>query len=362
MFPVLAHGATYYVAKTGSNSNSCVNAQSQSTPKLTITAGLGCMRAGDTLIVKAGTYVEVVRANIPSGTAGNPTILKANPGDTVIIAADLAAYQASGSSINCMVEFTDLSYVTFDGFIVDMGNFNGMPSGINSGVLGVCAMGTTNHFTMQNTEIRNTITDSSYFPTGYFSARGTDSNLITNNHIHHIGTSPANGNSYYGMYCAGSNHVFDGNHIHHTGKYGMHMYDGQSQSIINNVYKNNYIHDTQNSAILLGGTHGALVYNNILLGPAGLDSTWSAIYLGFGTDNAQIYNNTIYNCLGYPVGLRAGETTNVIIRNNIASQCGRTMVENAAQALAIDHNLNFTGGSVVDPLFINAAANDFHLR
>jgi hypothetical protein len=32
MFPVLAHGATYYVAKTGSNSNSCTSAQSQSTP------------------------------------------------------------------------------------------------------------------------------------------------------------------------------------------------------------------------------------------------------------------------------------------------------------------------------------------
>jgi len=112
----------------------------------------------------------------------------------------------------------------------------------------------------------------------------------------------------------------------------------------------------------LGGTHNALVYNNILLGPAGLDSTWSAIYLGFGTDNAQICNNTIYNCMGYPVGLRAGETTNVIIRNNIAWECGRTTVENAAQALAIDHNLNFTGGSVVDPQFIDAAANDFRLR
>ena len=32
--PVLAHGATYYVAKTGSDSNSCAQAQSASTPEV----------------------------------------------------------------------------------------------------------------------------------------------------------------------------------------------------------------------------------------------------------------------------------------------------------------------------------------
>src|SRR5215471_4985169 len=76
MFPVLAQGATYYVATTGSNSNSCNSAQSQSTPKLTINAGAGCLAAGDTLIVKAGTYVESLRDVIPSGTALAPTTVK----------------------------------------------------------------------------------------------------------------------------------------------------------------------------------------------------------------------------------------------------------------------------------------------
>src|SRR5262245_12116041 len=76
IFPVLAHGATYYVAKTGSNSNSCANARSQSTPKLTINAGAGCLNAGDTLIVKSGVYNEALNDVIPSGIAGNPTIVK----------------------------------------------------------------------------------------------------------------------------------------------------------------------------------------------------------------------------------------------------------------------------------------------
>src|SRR5712691_4046826 len=73
---VLAHGATYYVAKTGSDSNSCANAQSQSTPKLTINAGAGCLSAGDTLIVKTGTYDEVLNRVIPSGNPGAPTTLR----------------------------------------------------------------------------------------------------------------------------------------------------------------------------------------------------------------------------------------------------------------------------------------------
>ena len=39
-FTNTGYGKTYYVAKTGSDSNSCAQAQNQSTPKLTIAAGL----------------------------------------------------------------------------------------------------------------------------------------------------------------------------------------------------------------------------------------------------------------------------------------------------------------------------------
>ena len=56
--PVIAHGSTYYVAKTGQDGNTCAQAQSRSTPKLTIKAGLACLAGGDTLIIKAGTYTE----------------------------------------------------------------------------------------------------------------------------------------------------------------------------------------------------------------------------------------------------------------------------------------------------------------
>ena len=72
MTPALTHGATYYVAKTGSDSKSCTQAQSASTPKLTIKAGLACLKGGDTLIIKAGTYNEgipIKRSHLAQATA-----------------------------------------------------------------------------------------------------------------------------------------------------------------------------------------------------------------------------------------------------------------------------------------------------
>src|SRR5262249_8211063 len=67
----------YYVGKDGSDSNGWEKPRDSSTPKLTINAGVSCLNGGDTLIVKNGTYEEVIEAkNIPSGTSGAPTVVE----------------------------------------------------------------------------------------------------------------------------------------------------------------------------------------------------------------------------------------------------------------------------------------------
>src|SRR5215475_8185649 len=60
--------ATYWVATSGSDSNSCSSAQNNTTPKRTIAAGISCMSAGDTLTVRSGTYSEGYI--FPNGTNG----------------------------------------------------------------------------------------------------------------------------------------------------------------------------------------------------------------------------------------------------------------------------------------------------
>ncbi len=79
----VAHAATYYVSKAGSNSNSCAQAQSTSTSKLTINAGIGCLSAGDTLLVRAGTMTKVSVVS-PLARRGRNKVRIANyPGETV---------------------------------------------------------------------------------------------------------------------------------------------------------------------------------------------------------------------------------------------------------------------------------------
>ena len=71
----VGEAATYYVATTGSDSNTCVQAQSPSTPKQTINAALECLGtaagagAGHTVQVASGTYAETIDNNLPGGTS-----------------------------------------------------------------------------------------------------------------------------------------------------------------------------------------------------------------------------------------------------------------------------------------------------
>src|SRR5687767_12102230 len=76
---------TYYVAKTGSDSN---DGLTTGTAKLTIQAGIGLLAAGDTLQIREGTYDEVIGFHlfsIPSGTEGNPITMMSYPGETATI-------------------------------------------------------------------------------------------------------------------------------------------------------------------------------------------------------------------------------------------------------------------------------------
>lgn len=76
---VEVHAETYYVASTGNNSNTCLAAQTESTPKLTLSAGVGCLASGDTLIIKAGTYTAQEITNPPAGTEGAYTVIMGDP-------------------------------------------------------------------------------------------------------------------------------------------------------------------------------------------------------------------------------------------------------------------------------------------
>src|SRR5215475_10780059 len=84
-----SNAATYYVGKNGSYNYSCQQAQSTTTPLRSVAVGIQCLSPGDTLIVGAGTYREIIGPPMwfPSGTVTDPITIMANPGDVVTLQA-----------------------------------------------------------------------------------------------------------------------------------------------------------------------------------------------------------------------------------------------------------------------------------
>jgi hypothetical protein len=91
--PTTAHARAYFVAKNGSDSNS----GTLSSPLLRVATGIGKLRAGDTLYVRAGQYFESVTAAV-SGTATARIVIRAYPGEHAILDSGYPEFQTIGNS------------------------------------------------------------------------------------------------------------------------------------------------------------------------------------------------------------------------------------------------------------------------
>src|SRR6266446_2737823 len=296
MFPVLAHGATYYVAKTGSDSMSCANARSQSTPKLTINAGVACLSAGDTLIVKSGIYDEALNipyfTTVPDGSPGNPTIIKSEiPLGAIIRPTTHANMDGRCPALICTVT---KSYINFDGFFLAgslLLNAEGFiirddPSTPNTG---------SHHITMTNNESHGGQDD----PFGSVGncitlSRSSHDNYIGYNNLHDCGnlTDP-NAIGSHCIYVVGYNNIIENNKIGSCSGHGVHIYNaGDPPLASNNIIRNNTIHDAGSRSMLVSSGNDNQVYNNIIY------KNWQGIFIGgYGSSNQgnSIWNNTLYN-------------------------------------------------------------------
>ena len=135
--------AKYYVSPSGDN-----NYQGTLTsPFKTITYGVSKLKAGDILYVRTGTYVERVTIYLKVGTASDPIIIMAYPGEHPVI--DGKGGIPGGENGVYMVNILNSPYVTFDGFEIKdvntLGNYT-----VGGGI-----MGASDHLTIQNCKIHN---------------------------------------------------------------------------------------------------------------------------------------------------------------------------------------------------------------
>jgi hypothetical protein len=369
-------GATvYYVATTGSNSNP----GSQGSPWLTMQKAADTMVAGDTTIVKNGTYTEdVLQFNTTDGTIGSRITLRAENQHLAIL--------SSTSSCSPSIDIVK-NYITIDGLRLTVS-----PSDVQ------CTTGTTANYQIhirpanvggsQTTLkkggwIKNVLINE---PAGhrYGGIKITQDDSIIENIVSYgeIETLMTN------------NVIIRNNTVFIDSKNGIHTKGGSRNT---QIY-NNIVHMTGGQwvyGIVAGGCTGdpwfydlaakieaynVAIYNNVVINDNG--STTNTLFAFSSASNSKIFNNIGIN--GRPVqyirscatsGLVHPPNANPMFVNNILidetgdSSYGQGAVTDFTGTSTINYN-NFFGFSAPpsqtnaitgNPLFVNIAS-DWHLQ
>ncbi len=354
--------ATYYVSTTGSDSRSCAIVQSISTPKLTINSGLGCASAGDTVLVRAGTYNETI-ASVPSGTSwSNKVRLAAYPGETVWLTPS-----NTDANANRVIWLDgNFHYFEFDGI-----NCDGRPANAD-GVLWTSTNSGNNphHIRFQNAEAVIGNAGSGGARGGIFEMGAhvflpggtTGGNELINLVIHGGGANTAGSGTFednsYGIYIISPDNLVDRCDVYDTAGIGIAIYSrGDAPS--NNVIKNSRVHDItrwnvtgQVQGILVTVGSNNQVYNNIIYGITQTDTSSANAGVALSGSGQKIWNNTIYN-----------------MRNGIYIDGPSAEVKNTIAYAITDNEIVINSGSPTqannlfgtNPLFANAGTGNFAL-
>jgi parallel beta-helix repeat protein len=369
-----AEGSTYYVAKTGKDTNACTS----TAPCLTIQKAVSQAKLpGNTVIVKAGTYVEYV-GTWSSGAKGKPIILKANPGETVI-------WRAPGSNPggqNGTIQIVDRSFIRIEGFrfegtvarstirarntstskavpvqgieIVNNTFFkNGNNGGVSQSTARPIYFQNAGHNTFEAGDSVNTISGNTFDGNYGYNIQLLRSNdtVVSNNTCRNVKSSfEPSANVFIARFLqfgSGSvRNVIEGNVISNfvndlavgAGQYtatGIKLDAGANENII----CRNVIHDLPLSA---GGiqTESGCNYNQIYenriynVGGAGYQNGSSSTNVSIGNTWT---NNVGYNC---GCGMLLSKSKNIVIKNNIFSNNVKSQIQVSNFAVA-------SGGHVI---------------
>jgi parallel beta-helix repeat protein len=290
--------------------------------------------------------------SLPSGTSWSRAVTIAGyPGETVII---------SGICI-VLNEGNPVAYVIFDNLICDARTAAGA----------LYVGGDSHHLRFQNGEMNG---DNN--PSGSGSLiQGSGPYLeILNSKIHGAGGNRGLGcttpSGCYAAYYSGHHGLFDSNEIYENAGFALHVFEAFAVDVSDNITRNNVFYGNGfidvrpilGFAILLSCGSNNQAYNNIIYENAG------GIQVDFRCTNCLVYNNTVYNNPVLGAGILIGPTNVVgtLVQNNIIYGNAGTIRNLSDPAAVIANNLCDVAGpgcSVVgDPLFVNAAAGNFHLQ
>ncbi len=314
-----AYAANYYIAPTGSGSDSN-NGTSTSTPWATFAHAIGALNPGDTLNLMNGTYKTMVShsgigaSSIMdignSGSSGNPITIQAlNKGQAVLNCGSTA----SGN----------------DG-IYNYGNY----ITIKNLVITNCGLGVFNANTTNEILFGNTIHD---IVEGVFINDGSVDSIEDSNIIYNFGE---NDNQAHGLYGRGNGGTMQNNLIYGNNGQGYSIQIGSGSGTVTGVWK---------------------IINNTLVGTGNSSNACSTIYGGIAFTNLFMYNNI---CTGATKGLVSNLDNwgtswyaeyNLIDSASVACYADGGSCSNATSA-NVKNNLYKTSAG-----FINASGGNYSL-
>jgi len=348
------------------------------------------LAAGDTVYIRAGTYTEQVTPQ-NSGGAGNTITYAAYPGETATI---------DGSGVTLpddlagLFDISNKNYIRVSGLrVINAGPYNN-----NAGILVI----NSGFITVENNSTYNTASSG-------IGVWGSHNVAVDGNRVEEVGKSgwqecisvagtdtfEVRGNEVLNCHKEGicikdgsSNGQVYRNHVHHTQRVGIYV-DAWDKYTYNIAVFQNVVHDSlDNDGFALASEAGGLLENVRVYNNVAYHNRYLGVAISINGDaithpmnSILVVNNTFYNngwtTWGGGIAVDNPDAQNVVVRNNIVSQNLYFQIAVApgvpTQTLAIDHNLidgyrgteGETRGSEYvegDPLFINAAGADYHLR
>jgi len=331
-----AAGTTFYVGKDGSDANSCATAQTIGTPKLTISAGIACLSAGETLAVKTGTYTEAAHGNdIPNGTSWNDvTTVTNNASDVVTLrraSGESYIFFFGGHQTNNIKQYIEVSGFIMDGLGVVTDDYK--------------VEGPSHHMRLSNNELKNATNQGALFSTPNGWPESVGGHEVLDNIFHDNGDDPLE----HGLYFTPDNSKVWGNIAYNNAGYGFHLW--HSFGLVNgNDVQYNTAYDNSKFGLLVRGG-GNLIANNIAY-----QNTNGGLSLFGNSDANKVYNNTVTDYAGGK-GIRLGPSAdNNLITNNIFWGTG-TDIDDGNGGTGNTKTTNFTS----DPSFLNEGTRDLRI-
>ena len=347
------NAATYFVRPGGSDSHSCAQAQTdndasaKATIQTSTASGTTCLNSGDTLVVHGGIYHEAIVSYVFSGSDGhglpsgsswaNPTVIKAAPGETVILDGqrDGAVVYFAPTNSGCPSSLCDVSYLVIDGFVFDARNATSLS--------GAVAIG-QNHIQFSNNELKNAYSNGIIVGTSTGTA---DDIKIINNHLHDGGlcfnTDPScAGIPDHGIYFGGTNSLIQGNLIHDWTGWGMQIFEQNYPYPHDNLVRGNTVYNfgkqqvRASTGIGLYRDANNVAYDNTVYGGIAPGSIGIAVSLCInGCPGAIVSGNTVYK---NPIGISIGPTAiGVQVKSNTLSDNGQD-IENLGTGTVLENN------------------------